>query len=584
MAISLEQLIESLIESGLMSAEEVQAFLDCLPLEQRPTRSEELAQELYRRGKLTKFQTQAIYQRKTRGLVVGNYVVLDALGKGGMGAVYKAQHKRMKRVVALKMLPSSATRSPEMVKRFQREVQAAAKLSHPNIVTAYDADEAKGVHFLVMEYVEGRDLHALVKERGTVSVAQAVDCVLQAARGLEYAHSQGIIHRDIKPQNIIVTASGAIRLIDFDIARTYDQEAETDTRVIGTRAYAPPEQFGFSQTDGRADIYSLGVLLRWMLSGTADARRAVIPDRALAAIVRRATEFSPDNRYPSAAAMKRHLLSADSRRRKRPLRALAAAALLVAALAAGFFVGRYTGAFAPGGVRFREPLIEEAVRLQLGKGAGEELTAADLLNVRAIYIFASEVSLSEAAFADGLSGERANAARGPIASIEDVKLLPNLECLYINHQQLADIAPAAELKNLTEVNLRHTRVADISALAGMEKLQVVNLYDTDVEDAAALDMCPRLSRLEVGQTLIASLDGIGGAATLESLSLSGLKLTSLNGIERFAYLRDIHLAQTGFADLSPLLSLPRLQTVRIDESMRAAAEAIAGGAAFAFTY
>ena len=94
----------------------------------------------------------------------------------------------------------------------------------------------------------------------------------------------------------------------------------------------------------------------------------------------------------------------------------------------------------------------------------------------------------------------------------------------------------------------------------------------------------RLSRLEVGQTLIASLDGIGGAATLESLSLSGLKLTSLNGIERFAYLRDIHLAQTGFADLSPLLSLPRLQTVRIDESMRAAAEAIAGGAAFAFTY
>ncbi|NLD59448.1 MAG: protein kinase [Clostridiales bacterium] len=442
-----------------------------------------------------------------------------------------------------------------------------------------------GTICIVREYVDGVPLDRYVAERAP-SAAEILGIAAQICDILTFLHGQNppIIHRDIKPQNIIVTASGAIRLIDFDIARTYDQEAETDTRVIGTRAYAPPEQFGFSQTDGRADIYSLGVLLRWMLSGTADARRAVIPDRALAAIVRRATEFSPDNRYPSAAAMKRHLLSADSRRRKRPLRALAAAALLVAALAAGFFVGRYTGAFAPGGVRFREPLIEEAVRLQLGKGAGEELTAADLLNVRAIYIFASEVSLSEAAFADGLSGERANAARGPIASIEDVKLLPNLECLYINHQQLADIAPAAELKNLTEVNLRHTRVADISALAGMEKLQVVNLYDTDVEDAAALDMCPRLSRLEVGQTLIASLDGIGGAATLESLSLSGLKLTSLNGIERFAYLRDIHLAQTGFADLSPLLSLPRLQTVRIDESMRAAAEAIAGGAAFAFTY
>ena len=131
---SLEQFIERLTTSGLMEAAEVQTAIAGLPAEKRPKTAEELARELFRLGKLTKFQTQAVYQGKTRGPVVGNYVVLDKLGQGGMGAVYKARHKRMDRVVAIKMLPSSATKSPDAVQRFQREVKAAAKLSHPNIV------------------------------------------------------------------------------------------------------------------------------------------------------------------------------------------------------------------------------------------------------------------------------------------------------------------------------------------------------------------------------------------------------------------------------------------------------------------
>jgi serine/threonine-protein kinase len=177
MSITLDEFIESITTSGLMDAEEIQSFITTLPMEQQPRTAEDLAKELYRLGKLTKFQAQAIYQKKTRGLVVGNYTVLDKLGKGGMGAVYKAQHKRMKRIVALKMLPSSATKSSDSVKRFQQEVEAAARLTHPNIVTAHDADEAKGVHFLVMEYVEGQDLYALVKGTGPLSVAQGSPAV-----------------------------------------------------------------------------------------------------------------------------------------------------------------------------------------------------------------------------------------------------------------------------------------------------------------------------------------------------------------------------------------------------------------------
>ena len=206
---------------GLMTVEECDAYIAGHAA--KPATAEELANELYREGKLTKFQAQAIYQDKTRGLVVGNYVVLDRLGKGGMGQVYKAQHRKMKRVVALKVLPSASTQSSESVKRFQREVEAAAKLSHPNIVTAYDADEARGIHFLVMEYVDGCDLSSLVKTHGPLSVATAVDYIVQAARGLEYAHGKGVIHRDIKPHNLLFDKQKTVKVLDMGLRESRKQ-------------------------------------------------------------------------------------------------------------------------------------------------------------------------------------------------------------------------------------------------------------------------------------------------------------------------------------------------------------------------
>lgn len=159
--LSLEQFVQQLTQSGLMSAAEVAAFQDTLPPPRRPTDAEGLARELVQAHRLTRYQAAAVYQGRPKGLVFGDYRVLDKLGQGGMGVVLKAEHRRMKRLVAVKMIAGAAMRSPEAVKRFYREVEAAARLNHPNIVQAYDASEHDGVHYLVMEYVEGKDLGAI---------------------------------------------------------------------------------------------------------------------------------------------------------------------------------------------------------------------------------------------------------------------------------------------------------------------------------------------------------------------------------------------------------------------------------------
>ena len=201
------------------------------------------------------------------------YRILGFVGAGGMGAVFKAEHRLMQRVVALKVLGKDLVERPGMVERFRLEVQAAARLSHANIVTAFDAEQAGDLHFLVMEFVEGTSLDRLIEQQGPATVSHACEWVRQTALGLQHAFEHGMVHRDIKPANLLLTPEGQVKILDFGLARFASESGDGSAltqagSLVGTLDYMAPEQArAANQADIRADIYSLGCTLYFLLAG-----------------------------------------------------------------------------------------------------------------------------------------------------------------------------------------------------------------------------------------------------------------------------------------------------------------------------
>ncbi len=230
---------------------------------------ERLAAKLVERGELNRWQAEQLKVGRSK-FTLGPYVVIDSIGQGGMGQVFKAEHRLMGRVVAVKVLPRHRS-TPEAIASFTREIRAQAQFDHDNLVRAYDAGHEGKVYFLVTEFVPGTDLRKLVRARGKLSMQDAATVISQAARGLGHAHSRGLVHRDVKPGNLLVTPTGQTKVSDLGLAGFLGVEDPDDPRagrIVGTADYLSPEHIMTpSKLTAASDIYSLGCSLYYAVTG-----------------------------------------------------------------------------------------------------------------------------------------------------------------------------------------------------------------------------------------------------------------------------------------------------------------------------
>ncbi len=230
-----------------------------------------LGQFLVRDGILTDYQVRRFLSGKSHGLMVGKYVILDRLGSGSMGRVYKAHHQLMGRVVALKIIAPELVTNDRVTSRFQREMKLVGRLDHPNVVRAYDADQANGILYIVMEYVSGISLGQRLKQ-GPLAPVDVVTYAAQAALGLHHAHEQGIVHRDIKPSNLLLNDEKQIKVLDLGLGVLMDGDSQStfataDGVAVGTVDYMSPEQACGRDVDGRSDLFSLGCSMYHLITG-----------------------------------------------------------------------------------------------------------------------------------------------------------------------------------------------------------------------------------------------------------------------------------------------------------------------------
>jgi len=276
---NIDSFLEVVRKSRVLDPEKLEKFVERLSALGLPTEEpEQVAQLFYQEGLLSYFQVKQLLQGRWRRFIIAKkYKLVEMIGQGGMGAVYLCEHIGLRRPVALKVMPEEKVKAPGALERFQREARAIAQLYHPNIVRAYDMGEEGGIHFMVMEYIDGVNLERLITRHYPgkgLPLERACQYIADAALALQHAHVNGWVHRDIKPANILVDRQGIVKLLDLGLSRMFEGDTEQLTQkydegnVLGTADYIAPEQaLNVHEADIRSDLYGLGCTFYFLLAG-----------------------------------------------------------------------------------------------------------------------------------------------------------------------------------------------------------------------------------------------------------------------------------------------------------------------------
>ena len=431
----------------------------------------------------------------------------------------------------------------------RQEYDLLRSLRHPQIPRPVSYLEWEGMEYLIREYVEGVSLYEQVTAQGPLSPGKVRAAVLSLCRVLRYLHSQNppVICRDVKPQNVVVDPAGCCHLIDLGAARRYRPEQQGDTVFLGTQVTAPPEQFGYQQTDQRSDIYSLGMLMRFLLSGRFDPLPYRWGQGGLYRVIRRCTAFDPKNRYPSVQGVYRALKYRWLRRG-----AAAAAGVTCAAILLGLLSGSATEA------QPQSSLLEAALRQELQLDEGEPIPMERLGEVEQLLVCGQELvgTIREheemVNWAHDLYIEER--AHGDVSN-QDLELLEqcvNLKVLILDYQQISDLSPLAQLP-LEYLSLTGNEVSDLSPLSGLTELQVLDLGENPVRSVQVLAELPQLREVTLEATGITSVEVFAGS-----------EIQSLN------------VRTTWVNDYTPLESCPNLTQLVTGSIPEGAAQTLAG--------
>lgn len=486
-----------------------------------------------------------------------------------------------------------------------RQLNIAENKVIPQYIGEYNNEEYRCV---LREYIEGTSLDEYVKTK-SLSSDTLTELAIGLANAMKVLHDSepAVIHRDIKPENIIIKEDGGIALIDLGISRVFKEDRDADTVFCGTENFAPPEQYGFMQTDIRSDIYSFGIVLSWLLTGKAKPMQK--PETKLERVAAKCCEFAPDKRYRDDRALLRDLHRATDRYRRRRRKGIIAAAVLFLVLSVGMLSAgiEYRQSLKDRAYVFREPLIEEAVRAVLNRPEGI-ITASDLETVTGIYIQGEQVyTTMEVFYAEGQKWYYTGGHEdyGSITDLSDLKNMPNLRIICIGGNHIQDISPLKKLEYLQRLELRDNDIQDISPLAGTKTLESVCARDNPLMGIEAVRTWPMLKELDLGWTgsydaspikdLISLsrldidndsdawkyLDGLyvneliiralgqtdleclRNVAYIERLYLRNAQVWDISALEGREDIVYLNLDQCVMGDLSPLFAMPNLATVEM---------------------